>query len=178
MLFLHLQICIFNLHRGTTLENVFSGSCNNLDGACTSTKIYFPMSLYKLTHKISRFSRKKVFIHQKMNLSATTVKGVWCTGWNCPYHYACVVFQTPRNIFKQEEVKQQWSIIWILISISWNLNPLTVLFIFNWISYRKVIIAKPDLFSNICSFSLFICHVFFWLGCFVSAFYMLRFCFS
>ena len=37
-----LQTYIFNLDGETTLENVFSGSWHNLDGACAFTKICFP----------------------------------------------------------------------------------------------------------------------------------------
>ena len=96
-----------------------------------------------------------------MNPSATTVKEGLVRRLKFPiYHYACIVFQTRQIIFKREKVKKQWSIIRILISISENLNALTVLFIFNWISYGKIIIVKPDFFSNICSFSLFIGPVF------------------
>ena len=81
-------------------------------------------------------------------------------GLKFPIHYTCVVFQTLQNIFKWEKVKKQQRIIGILISIPENLNALTVLFIFIWISYGKSIV-KPDFFSNICLSSLFICHVFY-----------------
>ena len=126
--------------------------------------------------KLAVFTLKSLY--QKINLSATTVKGGWCASWNCPYHYPWIVFQTPRNIFKREKVKKQRRIIGILISISGNLNALTVLFIFNWVSYGKIIIYCKTgfLFQYMFIFTIDL-SCFFWLRCFISLFWVLKFCF-
>ena len=116
-------------------------------------KFIFPYSqFYKLKQQNNSqnqlFSHKEVFSDQKMNLSATTVKGELVHRLKLSISYTCVVFQTPWNIFKREKVKKQLSIIGILILILRNLNALPVLSIFNWISYGKIIIVRPDFFSN------------------------------
>ena len=172
MLFLHLQTCIFNLHLETTLENVFSGSWHNLDGACSSTKIYFCIQLYKLkssktAHKINHFHVKKSLAIKKW-IYLQPQGGCLCPGWNCPYITHALFFKHHGTFLSGKRKKATEHYWYIDLDFREFECPDCVVY-FQLESYRKIIIVKPDFFSNTCSFSTPI-----YLSCFFSSWEVLN----